>query len=145
EATTAYLAPYAAKTFPAAALGIPEGSGAPVAVVSFNTVSISGFPEAAGVPEEATEGLPGNAVALVETPVFLSNPVADDTDDGENDGGDFTQVAVCVVNYHTSAQPGFGNAWGYVDAQTGEWVSFSTQQELQETLNAANANNDGEL
>src|SRR5690606_26537026 len=104
--TSAYLSAFAAKTFHASQLGIAEGDGAPVAVVSFNEVSLLDYP---GLPEDLLDLVPEGTVALVETPVILSNPVADDEEDGENDGGDFTQVIACVVNYHLGSSPGLGN------------------------------------
>ena len=154
--TTAFLSAYASKTFHASALGLAEGEGAPVAVISFNEVSLVGYP---GVPEDLLELVPAGTLALVETPIILSNPVADDETDGENDGGDFTQVLACVVNYHLSASPNLGTPWGYVavvdhefngtDYDAGEWVSFdgvaNVQAALQAALNLANEGNEDEL
>ncbi len=156
--TSAYLSAYASKTFHASALGIAEGEGAPVIVTSFNVINLVSYP---GLPEGLLELVPAGTIALVETPIILSNPVADDEDldDEENDGGDFTQVIACVVNYHLASSPNLGNPWGYVAAEdhvfngvaydAGEWVSFAgvanVQAALQDALNDVNEGNLDEL
>jgi len=153
--TSAFLSAFAAKTFTAEMLGIAEGDGAPVMVAAFEEVDLSAFPDEAGVPEGALDDLPSGTVALVETPVILSNPITAD-----DDGGETTQVVACVVNYHTASQPGLGQPWGYVaavdhtfvgeegdvDLVAGEWFTHPfTQQELQDTLDLANADEPVEL
>ncbi len=84
--TTAYLSAFASKTFSGADLGIAEGSGAPVAVVSFaGTVDvIDPIFSAAALSDD-----------LVETPVILSKPAGV--------VGESTQVIACVVNAYSDA------------------------------------------
>src|SRR5690606_23357321 len=132
---TAYLSAYASKTFSASQLGIAEGDGAPVAVVAYNVYAVP------------------PTVAVIETPVILSNPVADDEEDGENDGGNATQVIACVVNIH--ATENFGSPFPFTAAvdfsydgtnyAQGDLVEWADQAELQEILNEVNEGNDGEL
>jgi hypothetical protein len=134
-ATTAFLASFASKTFPAASLGIAAGEGAPVAVTAFHRV-----------PGETVPGFPVGAF-LAETEVILSKPAEVE--------GDFTQVVACVVNVYT-ADGSFGSpfpflaavsfTWTGVDYTANEdWVEWDNQGDLQDILETVNAGNTGAL
>ncbi len=137
-ATTAALSAYASKTFSAADLEIAEGDGSPVAVLAYHRE-----------PAGTVPGIPAGGF-LAETTVTLSKPAGV--------AGDFTQVFACVVNAYTP-DGSFGTPFPFVAAETlsiegpssvvtisqGDLVEWSTEQDLQVMLNAANLGNTGAL
>lgn len=115
QVTTAYLASYASKTFTASMLGFGEGEGGPVAVLGWNI----------------TETLA--TTSLIETAVTLTAPRFHGSG----------QVVVCVVNEHETDELGvpapFMSTWEFeYPINTfyghGDWVPWSTQEDLQNIL-----------
>ncbi len=130
-ATTATLSAYASKTFSAQQLGIASGDGAPVAVRGFHWI-----------PGTTQPGVPAGGF-LAETIVSLVNPI-----------NNASQVVACVVNaYNADGNLGTphpfvaatGFTWNDITYAQGATIEWETQGDLQEILNAANADSSGAL